>query len=360
MNILLLPRNIASIPSITCIELNKHTGVHAKNVTQGLNIYTLKSSNTIVLPFYVSKKNPFKWLFTRIRSYYTLKKLIKWADVVHYCWGPYFYSGKDIKMAHKMKKAIFVEWLGSDIRRPNFLSSINPYYKLAFNNQEENSQREASSRAVQEMFAHYGAIPFQTPEMNMYIDKQLFPKSYTLLQRLDIDCFEPVYPSIEQARPLIVHAPSSYATKGTNIILKVIEELKSSYSFEFKLIHNMPREEALKLIAQADIFLDQIILGGYGMAATEAMAMGKPVMAYIMPEVYKMGLSSECPIFNTNPDNLKSNLIKIITDAHARRQLGEKGRQFVEEHHNLAKIGPHLIQTYRTELENLSNVSISN
>ncbi|PPK99543.1 glycosyltransferase [Parapedobacter indicus] len=359
MNILLLPRNIASIPAITCGELNKHIDIQAKNVIQRRNIYTSTDAHAVFLPWNVSRKNPFNWLYTRVKSYYTLKKLIKWADVVHYCWGPYFPSGKDIKIAHKMKKAIFVEWLGSDIRNPNFLSSINPYYGSAFNNPYEYRKSEEASKAVQKMFARYNAIPFQAPEMSLYIDRKLFPRSYTLFQRVDLEDFEPVYPSLAQTRPLIVHAPSSYATKGTNFIIEVIDELKKAFSFEFKLIHNVKREEALKLVAQADVFLDQIILGGYGMAATEAMAMGKPVLAYIMPEVYKMGLSSDCPIVSTNPDNLKSNLIKLITEAQTRHQLGIRGRQFVEEYHASSKIGPYLIEIYRTELKKLGNAHFS-
>ena len=79
---------------------------------------------------------------------------------------------------------------------------------------------------------------------------------------------------------------------------------------------------------KADIFLDQIICGGYGMACTEAMAFGKPVMCYIMPEVFKAGLPEDFPITNTNPDNLKEQLIKLITDPQMRHDTGKEKPRF--------------------------------
>ena len=76
----------------------------------------------------------------------------------------------------------------------------------------------------------------------------------------------------------------------------------------------MTRAEALEIMQKADIFIDQLILGSYGMSSIEAMSFGKPVMTYIMPKVFEAGLPNECPIVNTNPTNLEGNLIALITE----------------------------------------------
>jgi glycosyltransferase involved in cell wall biosynthesis len=116
----------------------------------------------------------------------------------------------------------------------------------------------------------------------------------------------------------------------------------------------MSRSEVLELLQQADIFVDQIIGGSYGMATMEAMSFGKPVMCYIMPEVFEAGLSTDCPIINTNPDNLKEKLIELIDNAPMRHEIGKKSRAFVEEFHDADKGAKQLSQIYKNALKEAS------
>ena len=43
----------------------------------------------------------------------------------------------------------------------------------------------------------------------------------------------------------------------------------------------MTHGEALGRLAAADLVVDQLVLGWYGAVAVEAMALGRPVLAYI-------------------------------------------------------------------------------
>ena len=95
------------------------------------------------------------------------------------------------------------------------------------------------------------------------------------------------------------------------------------------------------------------------MATMEAMAFGKPVMCYIMPRVFEGGLSEECPIVNTNPDNLKEQLIKLITNPQLRHNIGIKSRAFAEKFHDVNKISGQLLEIYKLELEKMHNAEIS-
>jgi len=50
------------------------------------------------------------------------------------------------------------------------------------------------------------------------------------------------------------------------------------------LIDGVPYSQALGIVRGYDIFLDQFVIGdGYGIAAIEAMALGKPVVCHIKP-----------------------------------------------------------------------------
>lgn len=357
MNVLILPHNMASMPSQTAEALNRIEGVNAKCVTIERHKYQSLGPHTIYMTFSVSKRKPLKWLWhllTLLKKKKKLYRLIEWADVVHYHWDSIFPDNKDLKWAAKSGMPIFVEWVGSEIRIPDVCKKINPYYAKAFDSESGNEFHNSSrnrSLTTQKKFSDVGAIPLIIPEMNLYVQKEIFPITYPSEMRINLAQLKPVFPSVNNKRPLIIHSPSVKALKGTNFIIPVVEELKKDYDFEFVLLHDMSREEVLGIMQKADIFLDQIILGSYGMATMEAMSFGKPVMCYIMQEVFEAGLSTECPIVNTNPDNLQEVLRMLITNPQLRHDIGIKSRAFAEKFHDIDKVSSYLLKIYKTELE---------
>jgi hypothetical protein len=353
MNILFLPINIASMQAITAEALNNKEGVKAICLTTSVHKYQAVNEITIVLPNkFVSRKNPLKWFYAQRNFKRELLKWIKWADILHYTWEPAYKDGRDLRWAKKMNKPIFIEWVGSDIRDVGILSAINPYYKYAFDNGYEcrDIENGVHKKMTEQNFHAAGAKPTLCPEMSLYLNKVLFTSCIPLMQRINVKAFLPQFPSPENNKPLIVHSPSAKITKGTNFIIEAIEELKNDLDFEFVLLHDMKREEVLTVIQKADIFLDQIIIGGYGMAAMEAMSFGKPVMCHLLPEVFEAGLPQECPIINTNPANLKEQLIEFIIDPQLRHRRGMMSRAYVEKYHDAEKISDQLIKVYARAL----------
>ncbi len=119
------------------------------------------------------------------------------------------------------------------------------------------------------------------------------------------------------------------------------------------MLHDMSRLKVLEHMQKADIFIDQLIIGSYGMATMEAMSFGKPVMCYIMPEVFEAGLPANCPIVNTNPENLKEKIIELITNPQLRHDLGKRSRSFAEEHHDVDKVAQQLMFIYKNTLSKI-------
>ncbi len=354
MNILFLPANIASVPSITATALNKLEGINAKNITDNIHKYQSISKSTVVLPQRLDNRlHVAKWIKSRWEYGRELKKWIEWADVLHYMWDSAFSNGIDLKWAKAKNKTIFIEWVGSDIRDPKVLYKINPYYTKVFNNGYEYKRLEEGNRKykVQKLFAKAGAVAIVSPEISLFLDKSLFPEYHLLNQRLHLKNFIPQYPSAKNNKPIIIHSPTAQIAKGSNVIIPVIEALKKEYDFEFVSLHDTSRDKVLELMQKADIFLDQLICGGYGMASTEAMAFGKPVMCYIMPELFEAGLPKEFPIVNTNPDTLKEQLIKLITTPQLRHDIGKQSRAYAEKYFDADKIAFGLINIYKDALE---------
>lgn len=266
--------------------------------------------------------------------------------MVYYLWDSIL-GEKDLQYAYQLGKKIFVEWVGSEIRNPEILKKINPYYREVFNKGYEYKEIEGSDfkNRVQEKFYKYNAQVITIPELLLYIDKK-FKHIYVTQQKFDVKNYTPLYHDANKKRLLILHAPSAPVAKGSVIIKLIIEELKEKFEFDFELLHNIPRNEVLQKMQTCDIFIDQIILGSYGLASIEAMSFGKPVLCYIMPQVFSLGLPEECPILNSNPQNLKENLSWLISNASERRKIGKRSREYVESYHDVDNIARELLTIF--------------
>ncbi len=350
MNILILPYNMASMPSLTAEALNKIEGLQAKCLVLETHKYQNTYPTTVHIPLGYTKRKPFKWLWHKLTYKKRIYKLLKWADVLHYHWGAVFPGNEDINWVARSGKPFFIEWVGSEIRIPDVCKKINPYYARIFDHGYEYSKLESreGSLKLQRTFQQAGAIPLIIPEMNIYVQKELFQTTFPSFLRLDVKKFKPSFPNINNKKPIVVHSPTAKICKGTDLIITALNELKASYDFEFILLHDMSREQVLDIMSKADIFLDQINIGSHGAAMMEAMAMGKPVMCYIMKEVFEGGLPANCPVINTNPDNLKEQLIKLISNAQLRHDVGIQSRAFAENYFDIDNIAKYLADIYRS------------
>ncbi len=149
----------------------------------------------------------------------------------------------------------------------------------------------------------------------------------------------------------IIHAPTQRVTKGTAYIVQAVEKLQQDFpgKINFKLIENTSWEAALSLYQQADLFIDQVLLGWYGAVAVEVMKMGIPVACYIneddlhyVPEKMKQ----ELPLININKYNCYSVLKGIINQRELLPDLGEQSRSFVELWHDPKRVASIVSKTY--------------
>ncbi|MBU0694972.1 MAG: glycosyltransferase [Bacteroidetes bacterium] len=348
MKILFAPSNIASMPAITA-QAMVALGHEAKCITLSDNLITSKNEHVILLKHH-SIRNPFLYGYYKLVYLLTLYKLLKWCDVVHWTWNTALPFSLDLKLIKWMKKPRFIEWVGSDIRIPEVTMAESPFYKEAYSNGYEYSTMEnkMSSYRNQNNFAKHGFVPILVPEMQLFLKTGLFEMVHTTQYRIPTAKFDAHYPELQNEKIVIVHSPSAKIAKGSNYILPVVESLKEKYNIEFVLLHNVPRSEVLNAMSKADIFIDQIILGSFAAAAIEAMSFGKPVVAYIMPSVYKKGISKDCPIVNANPSTLKEKLIELIESPKLRRDIGKRSRAYVEKVHDAKLVSQTLLEIYKS------------
>lgn len=345
LKVLILPSNIASMPAITLERLNA-AGIEARALFLDTNKFQdYKNSKTYALKGL--KYGFVQKIYNFSRFYAAVLKGILWADVIHWC-GTFSIPLLRITLPliRLARKPCLVEWVGSDIRIPEVEFADNPYYKkVFFNGYEYAYESLAHSRKIQQLYKKAGFLPLVFPGMEQYILPDIFPTYLNYIQRIDLNKYEALYPSPENKRPVLVHAPTAPVCKGTVYIEEAVSRLKEKYDFEFILVKDMARAEALELIGKADIFIDQLVLGSYGMATMEAFAMGKPVVCYMKPSVLSC-FPGTSPVVNANPETIYETLEYLLTNPSLRYKIGVESRSYAEKFHNIDAVLDRLITIY--------------
>lgn len=146
----------------------------------------------------------------------------------------------------------------------------------------------------------------------------------------------------------VLHAPTHRGNKGTQYIINAVEKLKlDGFNIDFSIAENLNHDEVLSELRECHIFIDQLLVGWYGTAAVEAMALGRPTLCFIREDYFKyINYSEKIPIINANPGTIYSVLKKIIRNSEELPKIGLQSRRFVEEVHNLSSIADNLIEIY--------------
>ena len=230
----------------------------------------------------------------------------------------------DLPVLKFFKKKIFMEFHGTELRGVlvEYQSEIFQIVKRS----------PAHKKLIKKLIKHADGIILHDEELRKYIPYDV--PIYIVPLRVEIEKLVPTYSNMNNERIMIVHAPTKRDVKGTKYILETMEEFKEE--IDFVLIENKKREEAWALYQKADIIIDQLILGTYGVLSIESMALGKPVITNISDGM-KSVFPEELPVVNANIYNLKEKVEELIQNKALRHELGVRGREYVETYHKRTK-----------------------
>ena len=170
------------------------------------------------------------------------------------------------------------------------------------------------------------------------------PEAEVVPPGIDVAAVEPVPPS-DGARPLIVHAPSSRRRKGTEHVVSACEGLDA----DLELVEGLHHDEAFQRYRAADIVVDQLNAGWYGVFAIEAMALGKPVVTFLRDEPVRRteaAFGVRVPIVAATKETLRDRLRELVADPARRRAIGAESRAYVERVHDLERVADRLLDLY--------------
>ncbi|MEO8666581.1 MAG: glycosyltransferase, partial [Ignavibacteria bacterium] len=136
--------------------------------------------------------------------------------------------------------------------------------------------------------------------------------------------------------------------KGTDKIIKVINEIEKIRRIEFVLIEGMDRNKVLEIKSGCDLAIDQVggELGGsgYGKNSIENLSMGIPTFTEFTDEY--LNFIRENPFVHSTIETLKDNMIDIIDNEDKRNHLSEAGRKWVEKFHSFEAVNNMLKSHY--------------
>lgn len=235
-------------------------------------------------------------------------------------------------------------WHGTDIRDPGVHRSLNP--DSPFNDELDGltATLEESTKKHASLADRLDLLEFvSTPDLLEYRPNATWLP--TLYQR---ELWKP--PTGSQPKrhtPVVVHIPTRNALKGTDRIRAAMAELGDQ--IDFREIHNLSREQMVQAFSEADIVIDQLRMGLYGVTSIEAMAIAKPVVAQLGQSVrdrIKERTGQEVPIVEATGDNIAEVVAYLASDPDQREHLGAAGVAYVQRVHSPEVVAKTLWDTF--------------
>jgi glycosyltransferase involved in cell wall biosynthesis len=218
------------------------------------------------------------------------------------------------RILHALGKKGVYQYLGSDIRG------------------KTREQLAYGLKADAEIVSSYDAIRW-------------VPDAEMILPGVEMSAIAPAIPSAEKKRPLIVHAPSSRRRKGTEHVVAAVDGLDA----DFRLVEGLSHDEAFELYREADIVVDQLNAGWYGVFAIECLALGKPVLTFLHDEAVRRTQEAygvEVPVVSATAETLRERLRPLVEDAPLRHRIGAASRAYAERLHDIDAIAGELVALY--------------
>jgi glycosyltransferase involved in cell wall biosynthesis len=250
----------------------------------------------------------------QLTQWRALARLLPRTDVFHFYFGltlvPKAFQFPILKLAGK--KSVF-HYLGSDIRG------------------KTRDQLAYGERADAQIVGSFDALRW-------------VPGAEMIPPGLDLTPFTPVPPS-DRERPLVVHAPSDRKKKGTEYVIAACKQLP----VDLDIVEGLAHEQARERYARADIVVDQLNAGWHGVFALEAMALGKPVVVHLKPEVVEQAeraYGTKVPLVPAAKETLVDALRPLVESPQLRREIGAASRAYVERVHDIDRVADRLIDLY--------------
>jgi glycosyltransferase involved in cell wall biosynthesis len=268
------------------------------------------------------------------------RHLPRW-DVFHFHFGRTLVPphNPDLPLYHALGRKLVFHYHGCDVRNRAYMRATH-VHSTCTECEPPFCIPARQKRILADSVRHADAELVSTPDLL---------ESAPRAAQLHVAVWLPDYAvaPVRETPKLVLHAPTNRLIKGTPHVERAFEALRPRFpGVSFEVLEKLDWPGLRARMADCDVFVDQLHMGWYGMVSAEAMAMGKPTMAYIRPD-FEPRLK-DGPVVRTSVETLTEDLAALLQDAPRRRELGERGRAYVEREHEAHVIAGRLVDLYRS------------
>ena len=204
-----------------------------------------------------------------------LRRAVRRYDIFHFNFGLTLLTVRqlghvadELALLRRLGKTVLVTYQGCDVRPKASCPCRNPGCLAT-----HQYRQPAANRALR----YADRVFFLNPDLRHWLPGARF------VPYASVDARElRQVPAPDGDELVVAHAPTDRDVKGTAHVISAVEALRQEgVSVRLDLIEHVTHDEALSRLAAADLVVDQLVLGWYGAVAVEAMALGRPVLAYI-------------------------------------------------------------------------------
>lgn len=336
-SVLIAPANYAGQGAAWAQALGRHAGIEARNLS------IVPPTSPFVFPADIPMTSE-DWAHPAVRARAALEAVLPATHVFIEALRPILGLGSSIDVSawdtaagfadaqalRSSGRHVAVVIHGSEGRRPQDHAARYRHSPFARTEHERETQaRTRVSDAVHTLIAELDVpVLVTTPDMLDFV-----PGATWLPIVVGPTSFKPGRPLFTAPLPVVMHAPSSGPLKGSEHIDRELEELDRQGLIEYRRLSHVPPSLVASYLRDADIVVDQIVLGNPGVLAAQAMACGRVVVAHLSDEV-RARFDSSIPVVEATPDTLGEVIRGLIADQVAATAAGAAGPEFTRLHHD--------------------------
>jgi hypothetical protein len=218
---------------------------------------------------------------------------------------------------------------GSDVRVPSLHREINPYSPFDPSLRATTLLEQQSQRLASIINSFDGPTFVSTPDLLDYV-----PSAHWLPVVVNPHGWtNPGRPALERDRPVVLHVPTNPWLKGSHLADPLLARLHDEGVIEYRRLIGVSPEELRDAVLDADVVLDQLLIGCYGVTAVQGMLGGRLVLAHV-PDRVRARLPGSLPVVEVTPATLAYVVTHVTQEPSAYRATAAAGPAFARDVHD--------------------------
>jgi glycosyltransferase involved in cell wall biosynthesis len=260
-------------------------------------------------------------------------------DVFHYHYGSTWVRYLDARWARARGRTLVVRYHGDDCR----LYSVAQQRFRARARVVARDDEPRVRKRLQRMGAVCHAALVADLELATYV-RPYHARVYVTPLSLHAET-RPQVREPHEGPPIVLHASTAPAIKGTAQITASVEAVARRVPLEYRLLVGEPHTRVQAELRRADVVVDQLNSVTSGVFALEALRHGIPVIGELDPDALAPH-QRELPVVPATPETLAGELEALLGDDGRRRRIGDAGRAYVARTYHPERLGRVFLAVY--------------